>query len=104
VMRWRPEPLRPKFRQLADSGLGPTEGKSANWQNWTFDHAFITSTEADCRARITPSERPSTSSMSAQHQRLDRQHQRLNSQQHRVHNSGRIDDMQPEALEPTEFP
>ena len=42
--------------------------------------------------------------MSAQHQRLDRQHQGLNPQQQRVHNSGRIDDMQPEALERTEFP
>src|SRR5450631_158245 len=45
-----------------------------------------------------------THSMSAQHQRLDRQHQGLNPQQQRVHKSGRIDDMQREALERTEFP
>ena len=39
----------------------------------------------------------------AQHQRLDRQQQRLNPQQQRMHKSGRIDDMQREALERTEF-
>ncbi len=40
----------------------------------------------------------------AEHQRLDWQQQRLNAQQQRVHKSSRIDDMQPEALERTEFP
>jgi hypothetical protein len=48
----------------------------------------ITTTQAGLQIAGTPCQQLLTSSMSAQHQSLDRQQQRLDAQQHGVHNAG----------------